>query len=48
LAHVYIALGDLDHAFEMERNASFLEPDNDVYQKTLAEIQAAREKATEK
>jgi len=48
LAHVYIALGDLDHAFEMEQNASFLEPDNDVYQKSLAEIQAAREKATGK
>lgn len=48
LAHVYIALDDLDHAFEMERNASHLQPHNDIYQKTLGEIQTAREKAAGK
>lgn len=48
LAHVYLALGDFDHAFQMERNASFLQPENDIYQNTLTEIQAAREKAVGK
>lgn len=45
LAHVYLALGDLDRAFEIEWRASFLQPENDIYRKTLEEIQTAKEKA---
>jgi TPR repeat protein len=48
LAHVYIALGNLDRALDTESTASLLQPDNDTYRKTLAEIQIAKEKVTGK
>jgi len=45
LAHVYLALGNVDRALEMESDASALQPENDIYHKTVAELRTIQEKA---
>lgn len=43
LAHVYFALGNFDRALELESNALAIEPDSDVYKKSLSEFKLAKE-----
>jgi TPR repeat protein len=45
LAHVYLTLGNVDRALEMESEASALQPENDIYHKTLAELRTIQQNA---